>query len=272
MLPKVSSAAAPALVAPELPVSIVIPLFNEQSILSENIEILSGYFDNALGSGNWLYIFVDNGSNDETANILKQIIQRWPSSGIIRLKNPNYGAALKAGLRAATTRWVYLLDIEQWDLPFLSWAWRNRERYDLFVGSKRADPTLNWQSRYRKLLSAGLNFALQIIFQYSGTDTHGQKLINRQSLNDIILECQLDRGQFDTELILRAMRGGKRLVEAPVEYRDSRPHRNLMVMKIVWNLLALRRLQRVMRNTPFEGPLRCHRFSREDVLMDLQEN
>jgi hypothetical protein len=189
---------------------------------------------------------------------------------VINLEKPNYGAALKAGLRATTTKWVYMLDIEQWDLPFMTWAWNNRHQYDLFIASKRADPTLNFQRPYRRFLSAGLNAALQVLFRYSGTDTHGPKLLNRESLNAIIATCELDRGQFDTELVLRAMRNSKRLVEVPMEYRESRPHRNLMIKKIYWNLMALRRLQHVMRDVPFEGAVRYYRFAREDVLAQHQ--
>jgi len=250
---------------PELPVSIVIPIFNEQNILMQNAEALAGYLDGALGRGNWLFIFVDNGSTDGTPALLKQILARWPLSRVINLTEPNYGAALKAGLRGATTKWVYLLDIEQWDLPFMTWAWANRSQYDVFIASKRADPTLNFQHPYRRILSAGLNAALQVMFRYSGTDTHGPKLLNRESLHDMIQKCELDRGQFDTELVLRAMRGCKRLVEVPMEYRESRPPRNLMIKKVLWNLLALRRLQRVMRDVPFEGSVHYYRFARDDV-------
>jgi hypothetical protein len=62
------------------------------------------------------------------------------------------------------------------------------------------------------------------------------------------------------------MRNGKRLVEVPVEYRESRPHRNLMVQKIFWNLLALHRLRQAMRNVLFQSQMRYYRLSREDVL------
>jgi len=267
MLTKVSSGTP---TAGELPLSIVIPVFNEQSILMANAEELANYLDNMLGSDNWLYIFVDNGSTDGTPALLSHIVERWPLSRVVNLEKPNYGAALKAGLRATTTKWVYMLDIEQWDLPFMTWAWNNRHQYDLFIASKRADPTLNFQRPYRRFLSAGLNAALQVLFRYGGTDTHGPKLLNRESLNAIIANCELDRGQFDTELVLRAMRNSKRLVEVPVEYRESRPHRNLMIKKIYWNLIALRRLQHVMRDVPFEGPVRYYRFAREDVLAQHQ--
>jgi len=252
--------------AADLPVSIVIPIYNEQSILLDNAQALAQHFDSTLGSGNWLFIFVDNGSTDGTPAILERILARWPLCRVIKLKEPNYGAALKAGLHAATTKWAYMLDIEQWDLPFMNWAWANRSHYDIFIASKRADPTLNFQQPYRRFLSAGLNAVLQVLFRYSGTDTHGPKLLNRQSLSDIIAKCELDRGQFDTELVLRAMRACKRLVEVPVEYRESRPHRNWMVKKIVWNLIALRRLQHVMSSVPFEGYTHYYRFARDDVL------
>ena len=112
----------------ELPVSVVIPIFNEQSILMPNVEMLASYFDRAFGAGSWLFIFVDNGSTDRTPALIKQILKRWPLCRVINLKTPNYGAALKAGLRAATTKWVYMLDIEQWDLPFMTWAWSNRDQ------------------------------------------------------------------------------------------------------------------------------------------------
>jgi hypothetical protein len=260
---RISGAAEPRL-------SIVIPVFNEQSILMANVEALASYFDGMVGPDSWLFIFVDNGSTDGTPALLRRVVERWPLTRVINLDKPNYGAALKAGLRAATTKWVYMLDIEQWDLPFMTWAWNHRHQYDLFIGSKRADPTLNFQPPYRRLLSAGLNAVLQVLFRYSGTDTHGQKLLNRESLKTIAARCELDRGQFDTELVLRAMRNSKRLVEVPVECRESRPQRNLMIKKIFWNLLALRRLAHVMRDVPFEGQVAYYRFAREDVLRQRQ--
>jgi hypothetical protein len=71
-------------------------------------------------------------------------------------------------------------------------------------------------------------------------------------------------------LVLRAIRSQKRIVEVPVEYRENRPHRNWMLKKIFWNILALRRLIRVMEKVPVEGHARYYRFAREDVLADSE--
>jgi glycosyltransferase involved in cell wall biosynthesis len=254
--------------AAELPLAVVIPLFNEERIIADNLETLAGIFDELVGAGGWFFILVDNGSTDQTPERVAQAVARWPLSRGIRLRQPNYGAALKAGLQEVAAKWAFTLDIEQWDIPFIRWAWRNRNSFDAFIASKRADPTINHQQPYRKLLSCGLNGLLQILVQFSGTDTHGCKLLNCAALRPIIGLCQLDRGQFDTELVLRAIRSRKRLVEAPMEYREFRPHRNWMVKKVFWNLLALRRLVRVMREVPFEGPIRYYRFARDDLLRE----
>lgn len=247
-------------------VSIVIPLYNEEAIVSENLSTLGTFFDEIVGIGRWLFILVDNGSVDSTPAKVRSAVERWPLSRAVNLSEPNYGAALRAGLKAATTRWAYMLDIEQWDFPFLAWSWQHRTAYDVFLASKRSDPTLNFQAPYRQFLSCCLNGLLQHFLGFSGSDTHGPKLVDLHSLEAIVKVCHLDRGQFDTELVLRAIRSQKRIIEIPVIYRESRPHKNLMIKKIMWNLVALRRLIRVMDNVPFEGPIRYHRICREDIL------
>ena len=251
-------------------VSVVIPLFNEEAILEKNLTTLARFFDEFIGTGSWLFLLVDNGSTDGTRQKVEAAIARWPLSRAVYLPEPNYGAALRAGLTSATTRWAYMIDIEQWDLPFVAWTWANRDSYDLFLGSKRADPTLNFQAPYRKLLSCALNGLLQLFLGFSGSDTHGPKLLDRAELEAIAEICCLDRGQYDTELVLRAIRARKRILEIPVIYKENRPHRNWMIKKIVWNLFALRRLISVMRDVPSEGPIRYRRISREDILQDME--
>jgi len=252
------------------PVSVVIPLYNEQNILRENVEKLAGYFDAVVGHGRWYFLFVENGSTDSTPALADAVAAKRPPSRVIHLTNPNYGEALKAGLRGTTTKWVYIVDIEQWDFPFIAWSWKNRNSYDALIASKRADFTICHQHFYRRLLSCGLNGLLQVFTQFTGTDTHGPKLLNRLSLQSIIAACELDRGQYDTELVLRAVRAQKRIIEAPSEYHELRPNRNWMVKKIFWNLWALVRLTRIMKNVPHEGLARYYRVAREDVLAEAE--
>jgi glycosyltransferase involved in cell wall biosynthesis len=252
------------------PVSVIIPLYNEQGILQENVETVAGFFDAVVGRGHWYFLFVENGSTDSTPLLADAAAACRPPSRVIHLPKPNYGIALKTGLREATTRWVYIIDIEQWDFPFIVWSWKNRNAYDALIASKRADSTICHQQLYRRVLSCVLNGLLQVFTQFSGTDTHGPKLLNRASLQSIIAACELDRGQYDTELVLRAVRAQKRIIEVPSEYRELRPNRNWMVKKVLWNLWALAKLVRIMRAVPHQGLARYYRVAREDVLAEVE--
>lgn len=246
--------------------SVVIPVLNEEDILWKNMETLAGLFDAEVGPGHWKFILIDNGSADSTPEIIERVCDRWPPSQKLYEARHNYGKALRAGLMAADTPWVHTVDVEQWDLEFFKWAWRNRERYDLYIGSKRADPTLNHQSRYRKFLSWGLNALIHLFFSYVGTDTHGPKLLRMEVMRPIIDQCRMNWGQFDSEFVIRALRTGFWIVELPVICIEQRNPRKLLIEKIARNVWEFNRLRRMLRGTGYEGMVRFHRFSREEML------
>ena len=247
--------------------SVIVPIHNEEDILWDNAATVAACFDEVVGQGRWQFILVNNASTDSTPEIIAKILERWPPSRSIFVAEPNYGKALKAGVDEADTEWLHVIDVEQWDLPFFRWSWRYRDRYDVFIASKRADPSICRQPAYRRLLSWGLNALLQLFFAFPGTETHGPKLLNKENLREILARCVMDRGQYDTEIVLRSLRKSKWIVELPVPFAEVRPTRSLMVKKIFYNLRAFSRLRKVFRSEPYEArPARLHRMCREDVL------
>jgi glycosyltransferase involved in cell wall biosynthesis len=247
-----------------LALSVVVPVYNEEAHLWAMAEELGHALDRVVGRGRWQYVLVDNGSVDGSSKVLDAIVASWPSSRVINLDRPNYGTALKVGLQGAQAAFAYVINVDFWDPLFLKWSWANRDQYDLILGSKRADPTLNRLPAYRKFLSAGLNLVFQVFFDFVGRDTHGQKLVRLGAFRDIIPLCVMERGQFDTELTMRALRGGLWVAEVPVPIVQGRRPRNLMLAKIWRNFVDLLRLRRVMRDVP-SVRTRYHRWSREDM-------
>lgn len=62
--------------------AIVVPVFNEEPVLSELLSRLGGVCDR-LPDYDWRLIFVDDGSRDRSAEILRahaQHVHGWPSS------------------------------------------------------------------------------------------------------------------------------------------------------------------------------------------------
>lgn len=248
--------------------SVIVPIFNEEDHLMAMAESLQGPLDEIVGPGRWQFVLADNGSTDATPEVVQAICRLHPQSCPLRLGAPNYGGALQAALKAAQGQWALIINVDWWDTVFIRWAWRNRERYDLILGSKRCDPKLNQMSRYRQTLSWGLNSVLQFVFGFVGTDTHGLKLIKLETMLPIVEQCVMRRGQFDTEMTLRSMRNGLWLAEVPVPVKDVRTQRNRMVKKITQNLIDILRLRKVMRAVPHQGPIRYHRWAREDMTKD----
>ena len=245
--------------------SVVVPVFNEEEILLEMAEGLSPHLDRIAGPGRWQFVLVDNGSTDRSVQICEEIVRKWPESIIICLDKPDYGEALAQGLMRADAPWAFIINVDWWDPAFIGWCFRTRGAYDLVMGSKRADSTLNQQHAYRRLLSWGLNTVLQSVFGFVGTDTHGQKFVYLPVLRPVIKQCQMRRGQFDTEFTLRAIRSQLWLAEAPVPVVELRAPRNLMLHKILRNIFDITQLHRVMRNVPTMGAIRYHRWAREDI-------
>lgn len=248
--------------------SVIVPVYNEDGIVWRMTEELAGNFDRIVGAGRWFFVFVENGSTDRTPEILGDIVARWPSTQVEVLSKPDYGNALRTGFLAQNAPWSHIINIEQWDIVFFEWAWRNRERYDLFLGSKLADPNLNRQSNYRRFLSWGLNSILRWNFDYTGADTHGPKLIRTAALKPVAEQCLMRRGQFDTEMVLRALRLGLWVVEAPTVYVEHRPPRNYMIRKVLFNLWDQIGLYRAVAKLPYASTLRYRRYAREDLESD----
>lgn len=245
--------------------SVIVPVYNEEKILMGMAEDMAPHLDAIVGSGRWQFVTVDNGSQDRSAEICSALAARWPTTKIVTLSQPNYGEALYRGLMAATGSWAFIINVDFWDIPFLRWCYGTRGVYDLVMGSKRADSTLNQQSGYRRLLSWGLNTILQSVFGFVGSDTHGQKFLHLPTLRPILEQCVMRRGQFDTEFTLRASRAQLWLAEVPVPIVELRGPRNLLLQKIFRNLVDITRLYRLMRTVPTKGALRYHRWSREEV-------
>jgi glycosyltransferase involved in cell wall biosynthesis len=103
----------------DIDISLVVPCFNEEATLlpfyRETLEVLEK--DKAFTGE---FIFVDDGSTDETSGILKQLALHNSSIHYI-IFSRNFGkeAALLAGLQKAQGRYVVTLDADLQDPPVL---------------------------------------------------------------------------------------------------------------------------------------------------------
>jgi polysaccharide deacetylase family protein (PEP-CTERM system associated) len=111
--PQVAGARAEEMRAERIPVSIVIPCFNEELILPYLANTLEN-LERSLGSAyDFRYVFVDDGSADGTLPALERIFGDRPGSTLLRHRaNRGVAAAILTGIQAADTDVVCSIDCD----------------------------------------------------------------------------------------------------------------------------------------------------------------
>lgn len=223
--------------------TVVIPVHNEETFLPVALPELMGDMD-ALGE-EWNLLLVENGSSDATASTAQESIGRWQGDGrVIRLPEPDYGAALRAGMLEATGEWIVMFDIDYFSADFVAKAISTGA--DIVIASKRAVGSQDRRTVTRRAGTWGFNLLLRILFGSRVGDTHGMKVFRRSTTLPLLTEVVSTKDLFDTELVLRAERAGVSIVELPVVVEEKRTARSSFVKRIPRTLGGLLRLRRVL--------------------------
>lgn len=100
-------------------VTIVIPVFNEETVLPELLRRLTALFE-ANPAIRWDALLVDDGSRDRTAALVRAQAERDPRFGLVEFsRNFGFQAALAAGLAQAKGDAVVTMDADLQDPPEL---------------------------------------------------------------------------------------------------------------------------------------------------------
>src|SRR4030042_4713512 len=123
--------------SPAPPLSVVTPIHNEASYLPGALPALRAELD-GLGE-TYEVILAENGSTDGTDRVAADLAAAAPAAlRVLDLPEPNYGAAMRAGFRAAAGRWVVNFDIDYFSGDFLRAALAQAGAAGLVRASTRA--------------------------------------------------------------------------------------------------------------------------------------
>ncbi|RDI49331.1 glycosyl transferase family 2 [Nocardia mexicana] len=166
----------------------------------------------AVPSG-YRVIVVDNGSTDGTAAVAHEAGAR-----VVSEPNPGYGSAVQAGVHAADTTVVAVLDgdgsMDAGELPML--LSDLGPGVDMVVGRRRprGSGAWPWHARLGNLLIAGL---LRRRHGLAVHDIAAMRIARRDRL--LALGPLHPRSGYPLELLIGAARAGWRIVERDISYR-----------------------------------------------------
>jgi len=228
-------------------ITVVLAAHNEEGFLATTVaHLLDGL---RARNADFEIVVVENGSTDATAKEAARLAAGASEVRTLSLPDPDYGAALRAGLRAARGDIVVNFDVDYYDLGFLDRALARLHEPDqpaIVVGSKRQEGSVDNRSLPRKLVTLGFTTILHVGFGLTVSDTHGMKAMRREAVRALAEDCRFRTDLFDTELVIRAERGGLGVVDLPVETTETRPSRTPILKRAARSLVGLARMRWVL--------------------------
>jgi glycosyltransferase involved in cell wall biosynthesis len=188
-------------------------------------------------------IVIDDGSSDGTGAIARRLAQEDPRVRVLRNeRNVNYGVSLARGIREARCEWILHdgmdLPLAPEDLPLFT---PHFDAADLIVVS-RIDRSAH--SPWRKLTSLVNRSLLRLLFAPRARDLNFVQFYRRAWVQQVTL-ASTSPAFVTPELILRAERSGRRVLEVPAEFRRREAGRGHFgkPRDIAWTLSDMLRLR-----------------------------
>ena len=220
-------------------ISVVIPVYNEQ----DNIMPLTTGLHTVLETQphNYEIIFVDDGSVDQTYEVLRRAQKEICDLTIIRLKkNLGQTPAFSAGFSYATGDYIISMDgdlqNDPQDIPRLLEA--IEKKYDAVCGWRkhRHDPAI------KRFLSRGFNRFRYLIF---GDPIHdvscALKIFRSEAIKSLLPLWSKNHNCLTSMLHLRGYKVGEIAVTHHPRIRGKSKYRNpLRIFRIVWMMLHIR--------------------------------
>lgn len=226
---------------------IAIPAFNEAPALEANVRRLRRFCDERMVGVECVIVIADNASTDATPEIAARLARELSGVRHLCLEKKGKGLAIRRAWQSETAEVYAFIDAdlsaELEALPEI--VKRFVEGADLVVGSRTLPGSIAVRRKRRRLYSLGYRLFLRLALGLRlGDASCGCKAVSRRVVEAVVSKINDERWFFDTELVVRAMRAGFRVVEIPVHWNDQRERRSkvspatvaLEYMRAVWRL------------------------------------
>ena len=209
----------------EIFLSLVIPAYNEEKIISSTLKRISTY----LQKNNWRYeiIVVNDGSRDATRREVEKYKKVNTNIKLLRNRvNRGKGYAVKKGILEANGRYLLFLDadlstpIEEVE-KLLKWLERGQ---DVAIASRGLPESRieTHQPRYRETMGRIFNLLVQIMIMRGIKDTQcGFKCFKKEVAHNLFSQQKIDGFAFDTEILFLARKHKYKIKEVPIRWINA---------------------------------------------------
>jgi glycosyltransferase involved in cell wall biosynthesis len=217
--------------------SILVPAYNEASRL--NFYELLTWMDK-MRSIQFEVLIVENGSTDSTLEIAHywsgMIKERGYPCQVLR-SSPGKGAAVAAGMLAATGDWRMMCDAD-WSMPpdDILLFWGSRAKADVLIGSRELPGSDVVEPLTRRLTGRAFNYLVRLALGLPYRDTQcGYKMFAAPVSEKLFGKLFTSGWGFDIEILYRARMYKYNVLEIPIRWQYD-PDSRVNLVKDAWRM------------------------------------
>jgi dolichyl-phosphate beta-glucosyltransferase len=211
----------------KLPLSIVLPCYNEEKRLEPTLSQALDYMKRSIQS-TFEVVFVNDGSTDGTQEILESARRKFPSLIIdIVCYTPNRGKgyAVRTGVLRARGDKILMMDADfSIELSEMFKFTEKLDEADIVIGTKKhlLTQTVRHQSFLRRFLGKGFTLLADLLLGLRFTDiTCGLKGYRGSVGKDLFRRQRITRWSYDSETLFLAKKLNYSVIEIPVRWHHE---------------------------------------------------
>ena len=196
-------------------ISIIIPCFNEEKVISQNIQKIYNYFEDKK------YVFeivvINNASTDNTLKVLIETDKNYKIK-ILNEDRKGKGNAIKLGLLNSKYNNILILDADlSTDINELKDEWLKLKN-SLLIGSRALGEEID-TPKIRRLSGLFLNKIIRLFFDIQFRDTQcGFKFIAYENISSLANDLSIEGFMYDLDLITLCKKLRIDIKEIPIKY------------------------------------------------------
>ena len=225
--------------------SIIFPVFNEELRLKSSFSHIASFLKKKKNFKIEI-IFIDDGSKDNSYNLITQFVQNLKTNNRIKIKvikskrNLGKGSALKLGVKKAKHDWILTTDIDMSVSLFQFSNWLKKKlihrKYFVYFGSRTHEKSIIKKNILRNVLGDIMRFFLSTILNIKMKDTQcGYKLYKKAVAKLIFSKLKNCGFEHDVELVLLLKSKRIKIRELPVKWT----HKNSSSLNILWDPIKM---------------------------------
>lgn len=209
-------------------ISVIIPLYNEEKRILGSLKILENFINKNI---NIEIIFVSDGSNDKTNQLVKSFISKNKNKKKLKFityrNNVGKGYAIKKGLLKAKNQWQLICDADMSVNPSQLIKWFDKKLIlndkQAYYGSRKLKNSRIETTFLRNFLGSIFTKIINIFFKIDIKDTQcGFKVFNKKYSTKIFKKLTSYRFAFDIELTLLLKKHNIVINELPLNWTHKK--------------------------------------------------